>query len=115
LCRFAARAGAAGLATGHYARIVEHQGRLLLARAADDFKDQSYMLARVDPRVLDRIWFPLGDQTKDETRAEAERAGLAAAGRAESQEACFLGGGDYREFLERNGLAGKQGPIVDED
>jgi tRNA-specific 2-thiouridylase len=115
LLGFARRAGAARLATGHYARIVEHQGRLLLARAADDLKDQSYMLARVDPRVLDRIWFPLGDQTKDETRAEAERAGLAAARRAESQEACFLGGGDYRQFLERNGLAGKQGPIVDED
>jgi tRNA-specific 2-thiouridylase len=115
LLAFARRAGAARLATGHYARIVEHRGRLLLARAADDLKDQSYMLARVDPRVLDRIWFPLGDQTKEETRAEAERAGLAAARRSESQEACFLGGGDYREFLERNGLAGEQGPIVDEE
>jgi tRNA-uridine 2-sulfurtransferase len=115
LLEFARRAGAARLATGHYARIVEHRGRLLLARAVDDHKDQSYMLARVDPRVLDRIWFPLGDQTKEMTRAEAERAGLSAARRAESQEACFLGGGDYREFLARNGLAGRQGPIVDED
>ena len=73
LLAFARRAGAARLATGHYARIVEHRGRLLLARAVDDHKDQSYMLARVDPRVLDRIWFPLGDQTKEMTRAEAER------------------------------------------
>ena len=115
LLAFARKAGASRLATGHYARIVEHRGRLLLARAADDLKDQSYMLARVDPRVLDRIWFPLGDQTKEETRAEAGRAGLAVAGRAESQEACFLGGGDYREFLERNGLEGRPGQIVDED
>src|SRR5207244_6749020 len=70
LLAFARHVGAARLATGHYARIVEHRGRLLLARAADEQKDQSYTLARLDPRRLDRIWFPLGDQTKDETRAE---------------------------------------------
>ena len=114
LLGFARRAGATRLATGHYARIVEHRGRLLLARAADPEKDQSYMLARVDPKHLERIWFPLADQTKAETRAEAERAGLAVARRAESQEACFLGGGDYRDFLERHGLAGRAGRIVDE-
>jgi tRNA-specific 2-thiouridylase len=115
LLAFARRVGAARLATGHYARIVERDGRLLLARAADPSKDQSYMLARLDPRRLDRIAFPLGEQTKDETRAEAERAGLAAARRAESQEACFLAGDDYRAFLERHGLAASEGPIVDED
>ncbi len=114
LLAFARRAGAARLATGHYARIVERDGRLLLARALDPLKDQSYMLARLDPRVLDRIWFPLGDQTKDETRAEAEAAGLAAAHRAESQEACFLAGDDYRAFLSRQGLSADVGAIVDE-
>lgn len=115
LLAFARRAGAARLATGHYARIVEHRGRLLLARAADEAKDQSYMLARVDPRRLDRIWFPLGEQSKEETRAEAERAGLSVARRPESQEACFLGGGDYRKFLERHGLAAERGAVVDEE
>jgi tRNA-specific 2-thiouridylase len=115
LLAFAMEAGAARLATGHYARIVERRGRLLLARGADVDKDQSYMLARLDPRVLDRIWFPLGDQGKAETRAEAARAGLAAAGLAESQEACFLGGADYRSFLERRGLRSTPGEIVDED
>ena len=115
LLAFARRAGAARLATGHYARIVEHRGGLLLARARDEGKDQSYMLARLDPRRLDRIWFPLGEQTKEETRAEAEGAGLPAARRPESQEACFLGGGDYREFLERQGLPAREGPIVGED
>jgi tRNA-uridine 2-sulfurtransferase len=115
LIAFARRAGAERLATGHYARIVEHRGRLLLARATDPAKDQSYMLARLDPRFLDRLWFPLGEQSKDETRAEAERAGLEAASRAESQEACFLAGGDYREFLERHGLDSADGPIVDEE
>jgi tRNA-uridine 2-sulfurtransferase len=114
LLAFARRAGADKLATGHYARIVEHRGRRLLARAADIRKDQSYMLARVDPRGLDRIVFPLGEQTKEETRKEAERAGLAVAGRSESQEACFLAGDDYRAFLERRGLDRSAGPVVDE-
>jgi tRNA-uridine 2-sulfurtransferase len=115
LLSFAERAGAARLATGHYARIVEREGRLLLARATDPSKDQSYMLARLDPRFLARLWFPLGEQGKDETRAEAARAGLEAASRAESQEACFLAGGDYRDFLERHGLAAADGPVLDED
>lgn len=114
LLAFARRAGAARLATGHYARIVERCGRRLLARGADRDKDQSYMLARLDPRLLERIWFPLGGQTKEETRAEAARAGLAAADRAESQEACFLAGGDYRSFLERNGVRSVEGPVLDE-
>jgi len=114
LLAFARRVGAARLATGHYARIVERDGRLLLARAADETKDQSYMLARLDPRRLDRIWFPLGVQTKAETRAQADAAGLAVAHRAESQEACFLAGDDYRAFLERHGVDAAQGAIVDE-
>ena len=114
LLAFARRAGAAKLATGHYARIVERDGRLLLARAADADKDQSYMLAALDPRRLTRVWFPLGNQGKDDTRAEAARAGLSAAGRAESQEACFLAGDDYRSFLERHGLESNEGPVVDE-
>ena len=114
LLAFARRAGAARLATGHYARIVERGGKLLLARGVDEAKDQSYMLARLDPRLLARIWFPLGEQTKAQTRAEAAAAGLAAAGRSESQEACFLAGDDYRSFLERQGLPVLAGELVDE-
>jgi tRNA-uridine 2-sulfurtransferase len=115
LLAFARRAGADTLATGHYAQIVEHRGRRLLARATDPAKDQSYMLAALDPGRLERIAFPLGSQTKDETRAEAERAGLSVARRGESQEACFLAGDDYRSFLERRGLQRSEGRIVDED
>ncbi len=114
LLAFAERIGAARLATGHYVRIVERDGVRALARARDTAKDQSYMLASFDPRRLDRLWFPLGEQTKEQTRAEAAAAGLAAAARAESQEACFLGGGDYRDFLNRAGLASNRGPLVDE-
>jgi tRNA-uridine 2-sulfurtransferase len=115
LLAFADRVGAAQLWTGHYARIVERDGRRLLARAADPDKDQSYMLAPLDPAVLDRIRFPLGELTKAETRAEAAEAGLEAAERRESQEACFLAGDDYRAFLERQGVAPAEGSIVDED
>lgn len=115
LVAFARRAGARRLATGHYARIVEHRGRRLLARATDASKDQSYMLGRLDPRFLDEIIFPLGEQTKSDTRAEAEKAGLAVARRAESQEACFLAGDDYRSFLVRRGVDVTDGPVLDEE
>src|SRR5436305_3130765 len=114
LLAFASRAGAERLATGHYARIVEHRGRTLLARGVDPLKDQSYMLASLDPAELERLWFPLGEQEKAATRTEAQRAGLEAAQRAESQEACFLAGDDYRTFLGRHGLNAQPGPIVDE-
>jgi tRNA-uridine 2-sulfurtransferase len=115
LLAFAHRIGASRLATGHYARIVERDGRTLLARGRDLSKDQSYMLARLDPRRLDRVVFPLGDRSKDETRAIAAAAGLAVASRPESQEACFLAGADYRDFLARQGLVPLPGPIVDEN
>ena len=114
LLAFASRAGCDRLATGHYARIGEHRGRLLLHRGADLAKDQSYMLARLDPARLERVWFPLGEQGKAETRAEAERAGLEVAQRLESQEACFLAGDDYRAFLGREGLESQEGAIFDE-
>lgn len=115
LVAFAARAGAVVLWTGHYARIEQRDGRRLIARGLDPGKDQSYMLATVDPALLDRVGFPLGAETKERTRAEAADAGLAVAERAESQEACFLAGDDYRTFLERQGLRRADGPIVDED
>ena len=115
LVEFAGRAGADVLWTGHYARIVERDGLRLIARGSDPAKDQSYMLATVDPGLLDRVAFPLGAQGKRSTRDEAAAAGLAVAERAESQEACFLAGADYRTFLERQGLARRPGPIVDEE
>jgi tRNA-uridine 2-sulfurtransferase len=115
LLAFTRRAGAERLVTGHYARVVERNGKQLLARGADPAKDQSYMLAALNPRLLARVAFPLGEQGKEATRAEAERAGLAAARRPESQEACFLAGDDYREFLGRHGLAPSEGVIVGAD
>jgi tRNA-specific 2-thiouridylase len=114
LVAFADRIGADVLWTGHYARVVERNGLRRVARGADGTKDQSYMLATVDPALLDRIAFPLGGDSKSEVRAEAESAGLASARRPESQEACFLAGGDYRAFLARAGVESAPGDIVDE-
>jgi len=104
LLEFASRAGAEWLWTGHYARVVERGGRRLVARAADPRKDQSYMLALLRPELLDRIGFPLGELSKEATRAERAAAGLAVATRRAGQEACFLAGDEYRSFLERGGL-----------
>ncbi len=114
LVGFAKRAGADVLWTGHYARVVERGGMRLVARGADPAKDQSYMLATVDPELLAHVAFPLGASTKTDVRDEAEAAGLEAARRPESQEACFLAGADYRSFLERNGVERRPGAIVDE-
>jgi tRNA-specific 2-thiouridylase len=107
------RIGAERIATGHYARIERRDGTALVARGADPAKDQSYMLASVPSEILERCWFPLGSQTKVETRSEARAAGLAAAEAAESQEVCFVGGGDHRTLVERLGGAGRSGDIVD--
>ena len=114
LVAFAQRVGADSLWTGHYARLVEREGRRLVARASDPAKDQSYMLATVEPELLERVEFPLGGAHKADVRAEAASAGLEAARRAESQEACFLAGDDYRTFLGRQGVGSTQGAIVDQ-
>jgi len=106
--------GAPVLATGHYARRVRRGDVALVARAADPAKDQSYMLARVRPAVIERLRFPLAADTKDAVRAEASSQGFAAAGVRESQDVCFLGGGDLRGFLVRHGFDDEAGDIVDE-
>lgn len=105
-------AGAARVATGHYARIVRRGNRAFLARGVDPEKDQSYMLWRVGGTLLDRLEFPLGELTKVEVRALAERAGLPVVAVPESQEVCFAPDG-YRKFLEARGTGDTDGEIVD--
>ena len=110
----AERLGAHEVATGHYARLVARGGRTLVARGADDAKDQSYMLARVPSEVLGRLRLPLADATKAAVRAEAAAAGMAAATARESQDVCFLGGGALDDFLAREGVSLVAGSIRDE-
>jgi tRNA-specific 2-thiouridylase len=108
------RLGASHLATGHYARLVDDGDGPLLSAAADSAKDQTYMLAGLRPGSLQRLSFPLGELTKPEVREIASRAGLEVAGRAESQDLCFLAGQGKREFLRRHaGLGDRPGEIVD--
>jgi tRNA-specific 2-thiouridylase len=108
------RLGAARLATGHYARIVDDGGGPLLGAATDPAKDQTYMLSGLRPRSLARLRFPLAELTKPEVREIAARAGLEVAGRAESQDLCFLAGQGKREFLRRHaGLGERRGDVVD--
>jgi tRNA-uridine 2-sulfurtransferase len=113
----AAKLGAARLATGHYARIVRDRDGPLIRVAADPRKDQSYMLAKLDPRLLDRLSFPLGGLTKDSVRALAREAGLPVADKRESQDLCFVAGLGCRAFLCRHGgpRLRRPGEIVDRD
>ena len=115
LDRVATQLGCSQWRTGHYARLVERDGALLVARGADPAKDQSAMLALVDPAILTRVRLPLGERVKRDVVAEAEAKGLAAAKAPESQEVCFLGGGELAPFLARQGVELVPGPIVDED
>ncbi|MBT3551730.1 MAG: tRNA 2-thiouridine(34) synthase MnmA, partial [Rhodospirillaceae bacterium] len=91
--------GADALATGHYARrLIGPQGAEL-HRGLDDDKDQSYFLFATTPEQLDYLRFPLGGMTKAETRAHAERLGLAIADKPDSQDICFVAGGKYADFV----------------
>src|ERR1700745_2523121 len=94
--------GADALATGHYARVEfdETRGRWLLKRPADSSKDQTYFLFGLTQDQLSRTIFPLGDMTKPEVRELARRHGLALAEKPDSQEICFVPGGDYKRFID---------------
>jgi len=93
--------GAARLATGHYARIEYDEDGPLLRNAVDSRKDQAYMLARLGPADLERLWFPLGELDKPQVRRLAERAGLSVARKPESQDLCFLAGVRRTDLLDR--------------
>jgi len=106
--------GADFLATGHYARIVQGEGRYRLLKSADRRKDQSYVLYMLGQRELGQVLFPLGGLTKDEVRARAAQAGLPVGEKPESQEICFVGDEGYHPFLSRQAPATvRPGPIVD--
>jgi tRNA-specific 2-thiouridylase len=94
--------GADALATGHYARVEFDQprGRWLLKRPADSSKDQTYFLFGLTQEQLSRTLFPLGEMTKPEVRELARRHGLVLAEKPDSQEICFVPGGDYKNFLD---------------
>jgi tRNA-specific 2-thiouridylase len=107
--------GASVLATGHYvaSRALPGGGRALF-RAREPERDQSYFLFGTTRAQLEYLRFPLGDQTKAETRELARRFGLAVAEKHDSQDICFVPGGHYAEVIQRmRPGAAAPGDIVD--
>src|SRR6201993_4817803 len=94
--------GAEQIATGHYARneYDPDRERWILKRPADASKDQTYFLFGLTQDQLSRTLFPLGGFTKPEVRELAHQYGLALANKADSQEICFIPGGDYKRFID---------------
>ncbi len=102
LLTVARQIGAEAVATGHYARVEfdDPSDRWLLKRPADHSKDQTYFLFGLTQEQLSRTLFPLGHMTKPEVRELARKHGLASADKPDSQEICFVPGGDYKNFID---------------
>ncbi len=108
--------GADFIATGHFARIEKNAdgSRYLLKRGRDLRKDQSYFLFSLRQDQLARTLFPLGEKTKNDTRAVARHCNLKTADKEESMEICFVPGNNYGGFLQQANLVQKhRGEIVD--
>jgi tRNA-specific 2-thiouridylase len=108
----AMRLGAEKIATGHYARVRERQGRCELLKGLDDTKDQSYFLHRLTQQQLSKAMFPVGELRKTEVRRLAEEIGLPNAKKKDSTGICFIGERPFREFLHRY-IQKEPGPIKD--
>ncbi len=93
--------GAERIATGHYARVAETDGRFQLLKARDRNKDQSYFLYTLGQQQLSRTLFPLGELNKKEVRAIAAQNGLVTHAKKDSTGICFIGERNFREFLSR--------------
>jgi tRNA-specific 2-thiouridylase len=102
-----------GIATGHYARIERVGERYHLLRAADESKDQSYVLYGLTQHQLAHTLFPLGEScSKEENRALAQEAGLEVARKRDSQDICFVPDGDYLAYLTAHGLVPQKGNFI---
>ena len=114
LLKVARDLGADALATGHYVdREIEKDGKTKLLKAFDDSKDQSYFLFATTQEQLDFLRFPLGKNTKEETRKQAQRLGLEIANKPDSQDICFVPNGDYAAVIRRHRpTAFKEGNLV---
>ena len=97
------------LATGHYVKLFEEDGRYLVAKGADPLKDQSYFLFALSQRQLQHSLFPLGTMTKDRVRELALSFNLPVAEKPESQDICFIPDGEYIRFLEQHFENGRCG------
>lgn len=116
LLRYAEAMGAEYIATGHYARIVEREGRASLARSTNRLKDQTYVLFGIRREDLGRCLFPVGSMMKSDVRGAAGKLGLSVHDKPDSQEICFVPSNDYARFLhERAPETQREGEIVGAD
>ena len=115
LCQEADRIGAPYIATGHYAVVDQEKatGRMQLLRGDDRAKDQSYFLYPLSQAVLRRLLLPVGHWTKAQVRALAEERGLVNARKKDSQDICFIPGGEYGAFLTSWGVSPQPGDFLD--
>jgi tRNA-specific 2-thiouridylase len=114
LVKVAERIGAEFVATGHYARIRrEADGRALLCKGMPS-NDQSYMLARLPPPIVQKVLFPLGGFEKTAVRQKAEELGIHVAHKPDSMEICFIPDGDYAAWLDKRGETPPTGDFVNE-
>ncbi len=113
LLDFADRIGAEVVVTGHYARLSEDGGRTFVARGLDRQKDQSYFLYRLSSDITPRLYFPLGERTKEQVRSAVEEAGLCDQSHPESQDVCFVTGGAVADLvIAERPEAGRPGAIL---
>ena len=110
--KYANQLGFEYLATGHYCKRIEQEGKVYLGKADDRNKDQSYFLAQVDKEAIEKTYFPLGEIDKPEVRRIARELELNVAEKKDSTGICFIGERNFREFLQ-NYLPSKDGNIVD--
>lgn len=110
----AKKLGADMIATGHYAKKIEKDGKFYLAKAADESKDQSYFLNQLSQSQLASVLFPLADIKKSEVRQIAKELGLSTAEKKDSTGICFIGERNFKNFL-KNYLPAQPGDIVDLD
>ncbi len=106
--------GADHIATGHYARLAREDGRMVLSKAQDSTKDQSYFLHRLTQEQLAPALFPLGAIAKRDVRAIAKREGIPTWAKKDSTGICFIGERPFRDFLARY-LPRTPGPIEAQD
>lgn len=114
LLRRALELGADYLATGHYAKIENGNGRYSLNKAEDENKDQTYFLYTLKQKELSRLMFPLGSLKKDEVRDIARNLNLNSADKPDSTGVCFVPTGNYRDYLiSQSAFKENEGEIVD--
>ena len=112
---FAIQNGFDAIATGHYARVVEIDGRRALAFPEDMKKEQTYMLYRLPESILSRLILPLSDGTKEKIRENAANDKISVANRRDSQEICFLPDGKHTEYIESKAGKCPSGDFIDEN